>query len=122
MAKSLTLAFQYYPNDWLRTSNITLMTPAQEVTYIRLLCYIWINFDGSIPNNEENNKVILSSKPIKLPSQSGTIQNALIAMPLVNKFHKGLLAFILLKDAYAKFSKIDYQFKNISTHKHIFQK
>ncbi len=44
-------AFQFYPNDWLSSPKITLMTPAEEGAYIRLLCYDWMN-DG-LPDNDE---------------------------------------------------------------------
>jgi hypothetical protein len=53
MAKSLAPAFQFYPNDWLSSTNIALMNPAQEGAYIRLLCYAWNDPDCSIPNNDE---------------------------------------------------------------------
>ena len=46
-------AFQFYPNDWLSSQNITLMTPAEEGAYIRLLCYAWADPDCSIPNDDE---------------------------------------------------------------------
>ena len=38
-------AFQFYPNDWLSSPTILLMTPAQEGAYIRLLCYCWSDKD-----------------------------------------------------------------------------
>jgi len=34
-------AFQFYPNDWLGSTKIMLMTPAEEGAYIRLLCIAW---------------------------------------------------------------------------------
>ena len=34
-------AFQFYPNDWLSSPRITMMSPAEEGAYIRLLCYDW---------------------------------------------------------------------------------
>jgi uncharacterized protein YdaU (DUF1376 family) len=43
-------AFQFYPNDWLSSPRITLMTPEQEGAYIRLLAYDWAN-DG-IPDDD----------------------------------------------------------------------
>jgi uncharacterized protein YdaU (DUF1376 family) len=45
-------AFQFYPNDWLSSPKIAMMTPAQEGAYIRLLCYCWASGDCSLPNNE----------------------------------------------------------------------
>lgn len=44
-------AFQFYPGDWLSSSEIALMTPAEEGAYIRLLCYDWAK-DG-IPDDDE---------------------------------------------------------------------
>lgn len=44
-------AFQFYPNDWLSSTRIALMTPAEEGGYIRLLCHDWTN-DG-IPNDDD---------------------------------------------------------------------
>lgn len=51
MAKSP--AFQFYANDWLSSTQITLMTPAQEGAYIRLLCHAWNDPDCSIPDDDE---------------------------------------------------------------------
>lgn len=44
-------AFQFYPNDWLSSPRIMLMTPAEEGAYIRLLALDWAN-DG-IPDDDE---------------------------------------------------------------------
>lgn len=49
MAKSP--AFQFYPNDWLSSPHVALMTPEQEGGYIHLLCYDWAN-DG-IPDDDK---------------------------------------------------------------------
>ena len=43
-------AFQFYPNDWLSSAAVILMTPEQEGAYIRLLCYDWAS-DG-IPDDD----------------------------------------------------------------------
>lgn len=45
-------AFQFYANDWLSSTKIALMTPAQEGAYIRLLCYAWSDPDCSIPDDD----------------------------------------------------------------------
>ncbi len=45
-------AFQLYPNEWLASLNISLMTPAQEGAYIRLLCYAWSDPDCSLPDDD----------------------------------------------------------------------
>lgn len=44
-------AFQFYVNDWLSSPKITLMTPAEEGAYIRLLAFCWAN-DG-LPDDDE---------------------------------------------------------------------
>jgi uncharacterized protein YdaU (DUF1376 family) len=46
-------AFQFYANDWLSSTRIALMTPAQEGAYIRLLCYAWNDPDCSIPDDDQ---------------------------------------------------------------------
>lgn len=46
-------AFQFYPNDWLSSPHITLMSPAEEGAYIRLLCYAWADPDCSLPDDNE---------------------------------------------------------------------
>jgi uncharacterized protein YdaU (DUF1376 family) len=45
-------AFQFYANDWLSSTQIALMTPAQEGAYIRLLCHAWNDPDCSIPDDD----------------------------------------------------------------------
>ena len=44
-------AFQFYVQDWLGSSTILSMTPAQEGAYIRLLACCWDNPKLSIPND-----------------------------------------------------------------------
>lgn len=46
-------AFQLYVNDWLSSPHITLMSPAEEGAYIRLLCYAWADPDCSLPDEDE---------------------------------------------------------------------
>ena len=45
--------FKFYPNDWLGSQNIELMTPAEEGGYIHLLARAWNSCDCSIPDNDE---------------------------------------------------------------------
>ena len=52
-------AFQFYPNDWLSSPNIMLMTPAQEGAYIRLLAIAWSNEDCGLPD-DDNSLALLS--------------------------------------------------------------
>jgi len=51
-------AFQLYANDWLSSTRITLMTPAQEGAYIRLLCYAWNDPHCSIPDDDQQLSVL----------------------------------------------------------------
>src|SRR3990172_6072235 len=46
-------AFQFYANDWLSSTHITLMTPAEEGAYIRLLAYMWNDPDCGLPDDKE---------------------------------------------------------------------
>ncbi len=53
MAKGKSPAFQFYPSDWLSSTSVALMTPAEEGGYIRLLCHEWAQSDCGLPNNDE---------------------------------------------------------------------
>lgn len=53
MAKSKSPAFQFYPSDWLSSTSISLMSPAEEGAYIRLLCHAWSSPDCGIPDDEK---------------------------------------------------------------------
>ena len=46
-------AFQFYANDWLGSTNVMLMTPAQEGAYIRLLAIAWNAPDCGLPDDDE---------------------------------------------------------------------
>lgn len=47
-------AFQFYAKDWLSSTQIALMKPAQEGGYIRLLAHCWDSGDCSLPDNDED--------------------------------------------------------------------
>ena len=47
-------AFSFYPDDWLGSTKITLMTPAEEGAYIRLLAHQWNEPDCTIPGDDES--------------------------------------------------------------------
>ena len=49
--KKKSPAFQFYPNDWLSSPKIMLMTPAEEGAYIRLLSICWMN--GGLPDDDD---------------------------------------------------------------------
>lgn len=52
-------AFQFYPNEWLGSTHIMLMNPAEEGAYIRLLAIAWNSEDCSLPD-DDNQLAILS--------------------------------------------------------------
>ncbi len=45
-------AFQFYPDSWLSSPDIMLMTSAEEGAYIRLLCYAWLSRDCGLPDDD----------------------------------------------------------------------
>lgn len=51
-------AFQFYPNDWLSSLHIQLMTPAEEGAYIRLLAYAWSSDDCGLPDDDQQLSVL----------------------------------------------------------------
>lgn len=51
-------AFQFYPDSWLSSLSITLMTPAEEGAYIRLLCHAWMSSDCGLPADSDSLKVL----------------------------------------------------------------
>lgn len=46
-------AFQFYPDAWLSSTAVSLMTPAEEGAYIRLLCHAWQSDDCGLPDDDE---------------------------------------------------------------------
>ena len=46
-------AFQFYPDSWLSSKDILLMTPAEEGAYIHLLSLAWLEDDCGLPNDDE---------------------------------------------------------------------
>ena len=45
-------AFQFYPDSWLSSMTIALMTPAEEGAFIRLLCNAWLQPDCGLPDDD----------------------------------------------------------------------
>ena len=45
-------SFPLHANDWLSSKKITLMTPAEEGAYIRLLCHAWADPDCALPDDD----------------------------------------------------------------------
>lgn len=45
-------AFQFYANDWLANTTVSLMTPAQEGGLLRLHCHAWRDPLCSLPNDD----------------------------------------------------------------------
>lgn len=52
MAKDKLPWFPLWVNDWLASTPIAMMTPAQEGAYIRLLCHQWASEDCSLPADD----------------------------------------------------------------------
>ena len=50
--KAKSPAFSMYASDWLGSTRIHLMTPAQEGAYFRLLCHAWNDPDCSLPDDD----------------------------------------------------------------------
>ena len=46
--------FPFFPDDWLSSSRIDLLTAEQERGYLRLLCRSWNMPDCTLPDNEEH--------------------------------------------------------------------
>ena len=63
-------AFQFYPNDWLSSTHIQLMTPEEEGAYIRLLAYHWNSDPMGLPSDDEELSVLsrLGEKWVRGPS------------------------------------------------------
>lgn len=51
-------SFQFYPGDWLSSTAITLMSPAEEGAYIRLLAIAWTSNDCGLPDDDEQLAVL----------------------------------------------------------------
>ena len=47
-------AFQFYPDSWLSSTDICLMSPSEEGAYIRLLCHAWLQPDCGLPADDES--------------------------------------------------------------------
>src|SRR6266542_5543947 len=53
MARGKSPAFQFYPDAWLSSPDILLMTPSEEGAYIRLLATAWLQPDCGLPDNDD---------------------------------------------------------------------
>jgi len=45
-------AFQFYADQWLGSTKIATMTPAEEGAYVRLLCHCWNDSDCTLPDDD----------------------------------------------------------------------
>ena len=52
MKPGLCPDFPLYVNDWLSSSAISSMTPAEEGAFIRLLCFAWNEHDCTLPDDD----------------------------------------------------------------------
>ena len=46
-------SFPFYPDVWLSATDISLMTPAEEGAFIRLLCIAWLEPDCGLPDDDK---------------------------------------------------------------------
>ena len=53
MARHSAPAFPLYTDDWLGSSAIDLMSPAEEGAYVRLLCHAWNSEDCGLPDDDK---------------------------------------------------------------------
>ncbi len=58
MSSQLSPAFPLYTDDWLGSTAIALMSPAEEGAYIRLLAYEWNSGDCSLPDDNKELAVL----------------------------------------------------------------
>ena len=56
-------AFLFYPGDWIRSTPITLMTPAEEGALIRLWCVAWESGNCSLPDDDKQLAVLSRMGP-----------------------------------------------------------
>lgn len=52
MSKAKSPSFQFYPDAWLSSTSISLMTSAEEAGYLRLLCHAWMSEDCGLPDDD----------------------------------------------------------------------
>jgi hypothetical protein len=45
--------FPFYCNDWLSSPRVASMNLAEQALYLKLLCYLWMSGDCSLPNDED---------------------------------------------------------------------
>lgn len=79
-----TPAFQFYPNDWLSSTQIALMTPAQEGAYIHLLCVAWNDPHCSLPANDEELSVLSRMGEEWLKGGSIKVKNCFVPHPTID--------------------------------------
>ncbi len=52
MTKGFDPSFPLYCNDWLSSSQISVMTKEEQADYIWILCHLWASQDCSVPNDD----------------------------------------------------------------------
>ena len=74
-------AFQFYPNDWLASPTVLLMTPAQEGAYIRLLCYCWSEENCSLPDDDSQLAILSRLGEQAFNTSSSVFRKLFVAHP-----------------------------------------
>lgn len=77
-------AFQFYPNDWLSSPTILLMTPSQEGAYIRLLAYCWSDKDCSLPDDDRQLGVLSRLGEQAFTECSSVMREVFVSHPTID--------------------------------------
>src|ERR1041385_7783175 len=52
MKKGLCPDFPFYPNDWLGSTKVSLMTLDEQGAFLRLLCHAWSDPHCCLPDDD----------------------------------------------------------------------
>jgi uncharacterized protein YdaU (DUF1376 family) len=67
-------------NDWLSSTSISLMTPAEEGAYFRLLCHAWNESDCTLPD-DDTALTVLSRMGADWPEAGKRVRACFVADP-----------------------------------------
>lgn len=74
MAKNKPPAFQFYPDAWLSSTSIALMSLAETGAFLNLLCHAWMAEDCGLPDDDEQ-LAILSRLGKQWPKSSKRLRD-----------------------------------------------
>ncbi len=75
--------FPMYTGDWLSSTPITLMTPAQEGGYVRLLIHEWEDDDCGLPDDNEKLAVLSRLGEAWLNGGSTVVRDRFVPHPTI---------------------------------------